>query len=105
MEPRTSFDLAGTGDLLGRAGPSGPDYPVTPRSLEALRRAREAVRNYHEHPICPLACADLNAVLRWGRRQLVVTPSGPRTTNLVDDVELLAAWEAAMDYVQLVRMR
>lgn len=95
-------DLAGLESWLGRVGLAGPGYPVTPRSLKALRRAREAIRGHQDHPTCPSACAELNAVLQWGRRGLAVTPRGPRTSSLVDDVDLRAAWEAAMDYVQLL---
>lgn len=93
-------DLADLERWLIQTGLTGSAYPVTARSLEALRRARAAIRGHLEDPTSGWACAALNDVLRWGRRRLAVTPAGSRTTTHVDDVDRRAAWEAATNYIQ-----
>lgn len=96
-------DLTGLERWLTSVGLTGPRYPVSIRSLQALHRVRAAIGRHLEDPNSGRACAGLNEALRWGRHRPAVTPDGPAAISLVDDVDRRAAWEAAMNYIQLSR--
>lgn len=80
----------------------GIDCPATEAARQALISARTAIREHIASPDSPSARAALNAVLSWGFSRPTVTASGVAVHRETQDPAQLAAWLAAVNYVDLL---
>lgn len=69
-----------------------------------LIEARAAIAGHLAHGAGTAPTDALNAVLRRGTLQPVLTPDGPRDVPVLDAPEHLAAWQCARDYMRLLAL-
>ncbi len=105
------IDAGGTHDLLEtldglavwlRTRDLPPSRSEATRAL--LLQTRAAIAEHLAGPAGTAPTEPLNAVLRRGTVQPVLTPDGPRDVPVLDAPEHLAAWHCARDYLRLLTL-